>query len=139
MGLDRVLTHVEPSCDLGVRFCPGDQLEDLQLTRRQLINAIDARPDRRTHGCETLDESPGHRGCQESFRSAPDLANRGQELFRAQVLEKEPAGPGPDRPVGLFVNVEGGQDQHPGTDASRGSDDPTGGLDAVEPRHSDVH
>ena len=71
--------------------------------------------------------APGHR---------PD--GRGQ-LGRRHVLEQEAAGAGPEGPEGVLVEIEGGQDEHPGVPGGLRFGDGPSGRDPVEHGHAHVH
>ena len=62
------------------------------------------------------------------------------ELGGGGVFEQEAAGPGPQRLVDVFVEVEGGEHQHsrPCWDGG-GAEDLAGCLQSVHDRHPDVH
>ena len=66
-----------------------------------------------------------------------DDPDGGVQVRRRRVLEQEPAGPGPQRPVDVLVEVERRQHQHPGRGSGVG--EPSGCRDAVELWHPDVH
>src|SRR5699024_545222 len=59
------------------------------------------------------------------------------QLAHGRVLEEEPARPGPERGVGVLVEIEGGQDQHVWTFVAR-ADLPCG-LHTAHPWHPNVH
>ena len=112
----------------------GDQAEDVELPRRQLVDGLG--PHRTRQLRELLDHALGHRGRQQRV-TGRDGAQRGDQLLRRIVLEDEAAGARLERLVDVLVEVEGGEDE----DAGRrvGGEDVAGGLDAVELRHADVH
>src|SRR5215831_8969467 len=85
---------------------------------------------------EPLDQAAGGAGRDDRVPGEyrPD---RGHELRRQRVLEQEPAGSGPQPGVYVLVEVEGGQQDHPGR--RFGGADPRGGFDPVQVRHPDVH
>ena len=59
-----------------------------------------------------------------------------EELLRAGVLQQEAARPGVERVEQVVVAVEGRHDHHVSEVLG---DEVAGGLDAVHPRHLDVH
>ena len=60
---------------------------------------------------ESFDETPGDRGREERVAGA-DQPDGGEQVFRANVLEEEPAGSGGQRRVPYPFEVEGGQHDH---------------------------
>jgi hypothetical protein len=68
-----------------------------------------------------------------------DDADRREQLLRRDVLEQEPARPGPQRREHVLVHVERRQHQHPDTRRPGIGGDAPGGLDAIKHRHPDIH
>ena len=62
---------------------------------------------------------------------------RSYQLARANILQNEATGTRPQSAKGVLVQIKRRKDEHSRAGA-RGSDAP-GGLDAVRPRHPDVH
>ena len=50
----------------------------------------------------------------EMIPNEPATANRGQQIVGVDVLEQEAAGAGPEGVEDVLVEVEGGEDDHPG-------------------------
>src|SRR6476661_781397 len=130
--------EVEPFGDLGVRPAPGDQREHLALAGGQHVQRGRRRPVAVRAADELADELAGHaRGEQRvARRHDPDP---GQQVAGRGVLEQEPAGARPERSVDVFVQVEGGQDEHPDVLGLLGPADYPGRFQPVQMRHPDVH
>jgi phosphatidylinositol alpha 1,6-mannosyltransferase len=114
--------------DQGQHFAfPGRQRGEIAVQRR--------RPPR--FGCgEAFDQAAGD-GRGEQGVAVPDDADRRDQIFGGDVLEQKAAGAQAERRVDVVVQVEGGQHDDPGRiDVGQ---DASGGLDAVESRHADVH
>ena len=138
MGLDRRLGDEQLGGDLDVRQARGQQLEDLQLTRGELVKDS-RRPARRAVGRgESLDQAAGDRRREQSV-SLADCEHSGRKLLGWQVLEEESAGTGLERVVYVFVKVERGEDHHANAGGGRVGQDQARRLDAVEVGHADVH
>ena len=84
-----------------------------------------------------LDDLAGDRRREQGVAGGHDPHGVHQLLGRG-VLEQEPAGPGAERLEDVVVALEGGEDDDPAWDVGF-SDDAAGGLQAVHPRHLDVH
>jgi hypothetical protein len=104
------------------------------------------------HGGRRLAGGSGRRGAAHEFGHQParhaggeqrvsrrDDLDRRDQVGRLGALEQEATGPGAQRRVHVLVQVEGGQDQHPGAVRPVRPGDLPGGLDAVHDRHPDVH
>jgi hypothetical protein len=85
---------------------------------------------------DLLDDPPGDRRRQQRLPLGHD-PDGGEEVLWGGRLQQEPAGTDLQ---GLehVVALEGGEDQHPGLVAAL-AEDPPGGLQAVQPRHLDIH
>ena len=84
-----------------------------------------------------LDDPPGDGRGQQGVAGGHH-PHRVHQLLGRGVLEQEPAGPGPERLEDVVVALEGGEDHDPAGDVGL-PDDAAGGLQAVHPRHLDVH
>jgi hypothetical protein len=87
---------------------------------------------------ELLDEAAGDPGGEQRLAGRHHPNGRHQVLA-GQVLEQEPAGPGPQGLEHVLVQVEGGQDQHPDRVGGPGAGQPAGRRQPVELGHADVH
>jgi hypothetical protein len=138
VGLGRGRAHHQPLGDLGVGQPSGHKGQHLPLALGQAGQGGRGDPARLGPAGELGDQPPGHRRGEQGVagRNHPD---GGQQVGRGRVLEQEPAGPGPQRLVHVLVQVEGGQDQHPGLGQKLVGDDPAGRLQPVQTGHADVH
>lgn len=93
------------------------------------------RPGRR-RGSELLEEPSGYRWSEPRV-AALDGANCVHQIIRRDVFEQEAARTSLDRGEDVLVQIEGGQHQHADLGSLR--EQPAGGLDAVQPRHPDIH
>ncbi len=109
----------------------GDALLSPSVTRR-VIGQFAARAG------ELADDPAGDARRQQGVpgRDRPD---RAQQLDRFGVLDQEARGARPQRLEDVLVQLEGGQDDHPGTGQRGLRGDAPGGLQAVHPGHPDVH
>ena len=128
VGLDGRLGDVEALGDLGVGEAVGDGEQDLALAlgqagQRRVLGRPDAAirsaagpavADRSGSGVGVLlEQAPGDARRHDGV-TAGHRADGGDELGRRHVLEQEPAGAGPQRAEGVLVEVERGEDEHPG-------------------------
>lgn len=89
-------------------------------------------------GGELGDEAAGDGGCEEGVAGGDDFD--GVEEFAAGgVFEEETRGAGAEGSVDVFVEVEGGQDEHAGAFEGWVGADEEGGFESVEDGHADVH
>ena len=139
MGLHAARRQVHLDRDVGVGQTPGRELEHGQLARgdRGQRRVRRRRRDGQQRPTAEVQEAPGHRG-REQRLPVGDQAHRADQLLGRAVLHEEAAGPGPQRPDDVLVEVERG---HTSTRAAarRQGQDPPGGLDAVHDRHAHVH
>src|SRR3954454_3495365 len=133
------LAHDQLGGDLRVRHPARDQLEDLVLARRQLVELLRRRAvDGRVRG-ELLDQPARDRRGQQRLALRHDV-DAGNELVGGHVLEEEAAGAGAQGLVDVLVQVERGEHQHArGVLARRVVHDLARGFEPVQPRHADVH
>jgi hypothetical protein len=136
--LDRRLAHDQLGGDLGVRQPARDELEDLELARGQLVEALRRLRRRRRRRGELLDQPLRDRRGEQRLALSDDADAR-RELLRRDVLEQEAAGAGAQRLVDVLVQVECGEHQHPDRRRAVERDDAARRLDPVELRHADVH
>jgi hypothetical protein len=135
------LGQEQPLGDLGVRQALGDREQHLALALGELgepgvaARRRGGRLARQLLG-EQLEHPPGHPRGHDGV-SGRDGADGGRELGGARVLEQEAARAGAQGGERVLVQVERGEDEHPGPGA--GGDDALGGLDAVRAGHPDVH
>ena len=66
-----------------------------------------------------------------------DRADGLRQLVGRHVFQQEPTCSGPQCTEGVFIQVEGGQDEHMAQGARSGDD--AGGLDPIERGHADIH
>ncbi len=141
MGFHGGFGQAEPFGDLGVGQAGGDLGEDLAFPRGQLFHlGRQRRPGAAARVGQVRQErgeQPPGDGGRDDGVAAGDRADRGQQVVRRDVLEQEAARAGPQPGVGVLVEVERGQDEHPG--GAGGGGDAAGGLDAVRSRHPHVH
>ena len=91
MGLDRGLADDQLRRDLGVREPARDELEDLDLARRQLVEAARRRGRRGGPG-ELVDQAARDRGSEQGVAARDDPDARG-ELLRRDVFQQDPLAP----------------------------------------------
>lgn len=115
-------------------------------SRRRTSSSRGVRPDRSR--CRVTDRSSS----RWAKRSISRMGDRGREqgvaglhqaygahqMLGGDVLEQEAAGGG-ERGVDVVVEVVGGEDDDPRPVGAVAVEDPPGRLDAVHPRHPDVH
>src|SRR5579884_341789 len=134
------LAEEQRGADLGVRQSAYDEVHHLALAVGELAEP----PRRREAGHlaalhEAIDQPPCHGGREQGV-ACGDGAHAADDVRRGCVLEQEPAGPGLQGCDDVFVEVEGGEDDHARPLSARvAGDDLTGRLDAVHLRHADVH
>jgi hypothetical protein len=87
---------------------------------------------------ELLDQTAGDRGREQGVPGCHHC-DRVEKLGRPGVLEQEPAGASAEGLVDELVLVERRQHEYVRAGASRVGHDPSCCLEAVHPRHSDVH
>jgi hypothetical protein len=137
VALDGGVADDQLGGDLGVGQPAGDQLEDLPLPVGEALEALE-----RVGGAgwgepgELLDHPAGDRGGQQRVPGG-DHPDRADELLGRGALEQEAARACREGLIHVLVQVEGGQDHHPGPRARR--QELLGGLQAVQVRHPDVH
>src|SRR5580704_17937973 len=84
-------------------------------------------------------DEPARHARSEQRLAGGDRADRGQQLLQRAALQREAARSGPQRLKNVLVQVERGEDQHPGHARALAGGDLPGGLDTVHHRHPDVH
>ena len=144
----RALGDGQLSGDAVVGKPAGEHEEHLALARGQPVQRRRFDVGRgRGPGGEALDEA-ARRARGHDRIAVVNVTDRSHELLQAGVLEEEAAGAGADRLEGVFVEVEGGQDQDSGAGAASravsaaataAAHDAARRLDPVHPRHSHVH
>ena len=118
----------------------GDARQDLALASGQVLQGpkpVITVVDHRGWEGEVLDESAGGGGSHDRVAGV-HMVDRSHELLQGGVLEEEAAGARPDRLIGVLIEVEGGQDDHPRA-AGSALDDGARRVNPVHPRHAHVH
>jgi hypothetical protein len=139
MDLDGSLGQMELGGDLAVGPAGGDEGEDGLFPvgepgEQVLLLALPARVgDER----QELPDQPACRGGGEGRLAGLDGTDRAEQIGGRRVLEQKSAGTGLERGEHVLVEVEGGQDEHPGRGG--GGADLGRCLDAVHAGHPDVH
>ena len=90
----------------------------------------------RTSGAEIADEPAGQAGAENRIAAA-DGRNGAQDVVAVGAFEQIAASARSHGLEDVFVLIEHREDEHP--DVRTFGDDATGGFDAIEPRHVDIH
>ena len=110
-------------------------------TSRSRSVSVSSRRGRRRAGGEGLGEPSDQAAGDRRVEQGPavgDGADRRSELLGWDVLEDEPARPGPQGAIDVLVGVERGEDDHLERPI-RFAEDPAGRGEAVELGHANVH
>jgi hypothetical protein len=132
------LAHEERRRDLGVREATREQLQHLELARRQVFELRRRLPHRVGRPADELLDHPPRHGRREQRVAARDRADSRDELLRWDVLEQEAARARLERVVDVLVHVEGRQHHDLRRRISLAEQSPRG-FDPVHLRHAHVH
>ena len=133
VGLDGVDADEQGACDLGVRQAAADRTST--SASRSVSRSSRVAPDATGAG-ELLDQASGEPGARAARRG--DRADAADELVGRCVLQQEPARAGDQRVVHVSSRSNVVSMTTRGSSPGAAADAP-GGLDAVHPRHPDVH
>ncbi len=137
--LDRGLTDEERAGDLGVAQPASHEAEHVDLALGEPLQDGGRRGvGRRQSRGEPVEQSPGDARGDHGV-TAGHYSDGRHQVVRRHVLEEESARTGTQRLDDVFVEVERGEDQHPGVPRRVAVDDAPRRLDAVHARHSHVH
>ena len=131
----------ELDLDLTVGQAPGDEQEDLALAGREGLDLT--RPGAtggvgRRRARHAGHEAGQHLGAEQRL-PLMDGAHGVNEGLGVSILEQEAAGAGAQGAQNVVVNLEHGEDEDARGRERRVGADPSGGLDAGQARHLDVH
>ena len=138
MCLHRRLADEEILGDLRIRQALGDELQNLELARGQLLHRRrQGLHGRRRTADELLDHATRH-GRRQQRVALCDCADAGDELLGRHVLEQEATRARAQRVIDVLVHVEGRQHHDLGVEPV-GREHAARRLDPVHLRHPDVH
>ena len=135
VALDGRFAYEERLGDFRVGHALCDELQHFFFTAGQSTETFWCRERLRSTVKELLDEAPGDSWGQERL-SGGNGSDAVDELLARSVFQQESAGPGLECFVDVFIQIERGEDQDPG---SLPVGQAASGVDAVHDRHADVH
>jgi hypothetical protein len=135
VALDGALLDNKTGRHLGVGQAPRDEAEDLELAVREVTKPF-GHAWGRSQGIGEHPDQPACDGGVEQRVPAIHGADRSDQLGGWGILEHEAARPGLERPIDVFVIVEGREHEDP---ARARGENPPSSLEAIEHRHLDIH